>query len=64
MLGSAQVIKEPKAKANKMTMNSLFCLDKELPIYSPTLVKPVEAPIWNKAKPPIKTNIPMTIKSV
>ena len=55
MLGSAHVIKVPKTKENKITMNKLDCLDKELPIYSPTLLKLDEATIWNNAKPTIKT---------
>ena len=57
--GSAQVISKPKLKVNKTTIKRFFCLDKEEPIYSPTLVKDEEAPIWNRANPTIKTIIPM-----
>ena len=63
MLGSAQVIKVPKTSENKMTINKLDCLDNELPMYSPTLLKLDEAPIWNKDKPIIITTIPISNKA-
>ena len=57
--GSAHVIKAPKANENTITMKRFCCLDKEPPINSPTLDKPVEAPIWKRAKPNIKTTPPI-----
>ena len=62
MLGSAHVINVPKTSENKTMMNKLDCLDKELPIYSPTLLKLEDVPIWNNAKPTINTTIPMISK--
>lgn len=59
MLGSAHVINKPKVNANKMTMKRLFCFDNEVPMYSPTLLNEDEAPIWNNARPVIKTIIPI-----
>lgn len=63
MLGSAHVINAPNKKANKITTHNLLCFEREEPMYSPTLLKPVDAPIWNKDKPRIK-NTPPTIKRV
>ena len=40
MLGSAHVINDPNRKANTITIMRFFCLDKEAPIYSPTLISP------------------------
>jgi site-specific DNA recombinase len=57
--GSANVIKVPRAKAKIMTINKFCCLDKEEPIYSPTFVRPISAPIWSKARPTVK-QIPPT----
>lgn len=59
ILGSAHVINSPKASENKTTIKMFFCLDKEAPIYSPTLLKEEDAPIWNKASPVIRINIPI-----
>ena len=59
ILGSAHVISSPKAKENRITIKTFFCFDKDVPIYSPTFVKDDEAPIWNNAKPTIKTTIPI-----
>ena len=63
ILGSAQVMSVPNTNENKMTMNKLDCLDKELPIYSPTLLKLDEAPIWNNDKPIISTTMPIKSKA-
>ena len=59
MLGSAHVINNPKVNENKMTIKTFFCFDKEVPMYSPTLLNEEEAPIWNNARPVIKTIIPI-----
>ena len=53
ILGSAHVISIPNRKAKIITTISFFCFDKEAPIYSPTLIKLVEAPIWKKDNPKI-----------
>lgn len=53
MLGSAQVIKAPNVNANTITIQIFFCLDKDEPMYSPTLTKLDEAPIWKIDKPTI-----------
>ena len=59
MLGSATVIKAPNAKENNITINKLFCLDKDEPMYSPTLVKLMEAPTEKRERPEIRINMPM-----
>lgn len=61
MLGSAHVINKPSANENKITMKMFFCFDKDVPMYSPTLLKEDDAPIWNKAKPTIRTTMPAII---
>ena len=64
ILGSAHVINKPKANEKMITINKFFCFDKDAPIYSPTLASDDEAPIWNKAKPTIKTIMPIKISQI
>ena len=59
MLGSAHVISKPNVNENKITIKTFFCLESDVPMYSPTLVNDEEAPIWNNAKPEINTIIPI-----
>ena len=59
ILGSAHVINKPKANENKTTIKTFFCLERDVPMYSPTLVNDEEAPIWNNAKPAINTTMPI-----
>ena len=56
--GSAQVINAPNKKEKITMMKNFGCLDKEFPMYWPTLVSPWNVPVWNTAKPTINKNAP------
>ena len=64
ILGSAHVISKPKVNEKRMTIKRFFCLERDAPMYSPTLASEDEAPIWNKARPVIKAIIPMRMSQI